>query len=531
MPLDSDLKKKIRQEVEGGLSTDSERRDDALKNLQFFNGDFKSYKPKTTNTTGDELRPRYSLLMQKVVKTLCGNLYKTGPKRTILEHEEASKWLEWIYRCNPMNALWQRADIASTWGDWCAFQVRPLANPLKPIDILLWDASQLYVWCDPEDQRTPVAIGTRDAWNEQSRLRVWTAETITTYLTRELVKGKQGQTSGGTAFIFKKEETNPLQMSDGTGILPFSFVHYDMPVQEFDTTGPGDFLACVNENVNSILTNIGGAITYNLWPVVVVDSAPIGWRPPTPHKPGAVWYTEVNPALEGQGAKMTVNYLQADSSYVASGWEDLTEYTNHTFDCCGIPQAAIRMEQTSTQSGAAIVAEQIPLILWAQSRQEPFSYYERSLAQLVLNVASSHLASQTVDEYRVRGPQLEEAAYDPQLMLRWPSMYPRIPGQERDLSDSWELDNGFTSITAKLMERESLTREEAEAKLEEIAKDRKREHQLFGDLLPAQADANKVAEEEAKKVAEEDAAADAKDKPEDGETPESKGNGTGSGNE
>ena len=58
MPLTAALEKKIREEVTGGLSTDRERRDDALKNLHFYNGNFKAYKPKTTNSSGDDIRPR-----------------------------------------------------------------------------------------------------------------------------------------------------------------------------------------------------------------------------------------------------------------------------------------------------------------------------------------------------------------------------------------------------------------------------------------------------------------------------------------
>jgi len=488
MPLDAALERKIHDSVIGGLPEERERRDDAVRNLRFFTGNFKEYKPKRANIAYDEIRPRYSLLMQRIIKTLCANLYKAGPKRSIAENEEASAWLEWIYRSNAMNAMWQRADLSATWGDWCAFQVRPISNPLKPIDILLWDASQLYVWTDPEDQRIPVAVATRDAYNEQTRLRIWTDETITTYMTRELQKGRAGQTSGGAAFEFRNKTGNPL------GILPFSFVHFDMPLQDFDTSGPGDFLACANDNANHLLTNIGGAITYNLWPVVVTKNTPIGWRPPAPIKPGDVWNLQANPDSEGQDGDPSAEYLQADSSFVASGWDDLEAYFNHTLEMTGVPKSAVRMEQESARSGVAIIAEQIPLILWAQSRQEPFGHYERSLAQLVLKIGGDHLGTQEVDEYRVKSSQLIDAAYDTQLTLRWPKMYPRIPGQEQDVADQWELDTRQTSPTLLMMDRNGYTREEAEAREQEIAADWKRWHTLFGevDLEEAKVDAEKL---------------------------------------
>jgi hypothetical protein len=68
--------------------------------------------------------------------------------------------------------------------------------------------------------------------------------------------------------------------------------------------------------------------------------------------------------------------------------------------------------------------------------------------------------------------------------LNWPSLYPRIPGQDADASDQFRLDHGLVSRTMLLMERETLTREEAEEKLAQIADDLARERELFAEAQP-----------------------------------------------
>jgi hypothetical protein len=151
----------------------------------------------------------------------------------------------------------------------------------------------------------------------------------------------------------------------------------------------------------------------------------------------------------------------------------------------GVPPAAVRLVQDASSSGIQIVVEQIPLILWAKKRQRPFAQYEQQLAQLTLRVGAKHLGAQTFDGYRITAGQLQTAVDTLALTLRWPDMWPDIPGDDRDKSDQWRLDNGLTSRTKLMMQREKLTREEAEAELEEVAEDLKRERELFGEAEPA----------------------------------------------
>ena len=109
----------------------------------------------------------------------------------------------------------------------------------------------------------------------------------------------------------------------------------------------------------------------------------------------------------------------------------------------------------------------------------------------MLTVGALHLSNQagetlaTLPEtVKASVSDLEEAAYDPQLTLRWPKMYPDMPGPDQDASDDWLLQHQMASRTTLLMRRESMNRDEARAYLEEIADDLEDEADLFKALEP-----------------------------------------------
>ena len=496
MATDPGLLKKIREEITtGGLRHERQRIDDARQNLDFYAGRFSAYAPKVAGELYDKIRPRYSLAMQRIVNTLTANLYKDGPRRslgdddTAGQREKATTWLNAIYKANAIDAQWQQADRLATAADAAAFQVVPSKEPHRPVRIQIWDASQIVTWLDPDDQLTVAAVGIVDQYNEQRRLRVYTPELVQTYMTRQWTPGT---TAGATAYEFRSERENDIVDADGNGVIPFCFVHFNLPLCDFWTYGPGTFLRDMNDAANALLTQIGGSIRYNLIPVLVGKGLREGWRPPSPVRPGDVWFPPATSDANGETpADPSFDYLQADASFVAAGWDDLNNYLDHTLEMCGVPPATVRMVQDSARSGVSIVAEQAPLILWAQSRQRPFAHYEECLAKLVLTVGASHLARQ--DTMRVRGlpdplrvgvDELDEAAYLPQLSLRWPKMYPDMPGPDQDAADDWLLSHQMASRTLLLMRRESMTRPEAQAYLKEVAEDLEVESKLFAAIEP-----------------------------------------------
>jgi hypothetical protein len=508
-----DILAKIDDEVtKNGLQHERARLDDALFNMEFYEGDFTRFPPRSRgNLTYDAGRfPRCSLVMQRVVDTLSKNLYAQGPQRRLVApegsparpYDAATAWLDACYSRNRVDAIWQRADAFGAISEAAAFQVSAQADPRQPIKIRLWDASQFCVWMDPDEPTVPIAVATLDVYDERRRLRLYTAEVIRTYMSQVL---SPGQTSGGRDFKFRGEVANPY------GLTPFSFAHFDLPVTEFWSGSPGTYLRDVNDAVNFQLTEGFDCIRFNLRPILLFKNVRPGYRPKTPVEPGDVW--DLSAAADASGesrAEPGAEYLQADSSFVAAGWDDLQAYLDHVLEMCGVPPSAVRMVQDSARSGVSIIAEQLPIIGWATRRQRPFGFYEDDLARLVLRVGARHLGAQAGREYRVTASQLETVAEEPCLALHWPSLYPRIPGQDADQADQFRLDHGLVSRTMLLMERESLTREESEEKLEVIAADLARERELFAEATPpAVGQITSRSEEEAQAEAEAEALAGA----------------------
>jgi hypothetical protein len=480
----TDLGKSIDDEIRSGLKNEAARLDDALYNLEFYRADFSRFPPRNPAAQYDAQRyVRTSPVMRRVVQTLTNNLYARGPSRALKApdgadesaYAAASDWLNAIYRVNSLDAVWQEADRMAAVGDFAGFQVKGTRDPRKPVRILLWRANELVVWLDPEDPLVPVAVATLDLYDNQRRLTLWTAAEIRVFLTK---KWNPGQPNAATAYEeIGRPRPNPY------GLIPFSFAHFEFPVCYFHTDGPGTNLRELNDGLNFAHTEGFDCVRYNLRPVVVGKNVRAGWRPPAPITPGDYWDL---PAMDEEvDARQEVDYLQADSSFVAAGWDDAQSFLDHCLSMHGVPPSTVRLVQDAARSGISIVAEQIPLILWAESRQRPFSHYEDNLAKLVLTIGAKHLDAQDFDEYRATAGQLATVADEPCLVLRWPSMYPKLPGEERDRGDEWLLTNKLRSRTQILMERESLTREEAERQLEETAEDLKREQEIFADLTPA----------------------------------------------
>ena len=470
-----DVLAKIDAEItKNGLQHERERLDDALFNMEFYEGDFTRFPaadpgrdvvrrgPVPPLFAGDATGGRHAF--EEPVRA--GAAAAAGGAAPACRPGRTGRPRRGSRRATPRtgsDAIWQRADAFGVISEAAAFQVAAQADPKQPVKIRLWDAGQFCVWMDPDDPTVPVAAATLDLYDERRRLRLYTAEVIRTYMSQRL---EPGQTAGGRDFKFRGEVRNPYE------VLPFSFAHFDLPVTEFWSGGPGSYLRSVNDAVNFQLTEGFDCIRFNLRPILLFKNVRPGWRPKAPVEPGDVW--DLSAAADASGesnAEPGAEYLQADSSFVAAGWDDLQAYLDHVLEMCGVPPSTVRMVQDSSRSGVAIIAEQLPIIGWATRRQRPFGYYEDALARLVLQIGSRHLGAQSSQEYRATAAQLEGVAEEPGLVLHWPSLYPRIPGQDADQADQFRLDHGLVSRTMLLMEREDLTREEAEEKLKIIAAD------------------------------------------------------------
>lgn len=488
------LLSKVDREIrQFGLRSQRDRLMAAQANLAFYRADFARAPVRDRgNTSYDSARfPRHSLIMQRIVDVLTQTLYGEGPIRKLVPpegvqkgpYERATKWLNACYIRNRMDSLWQYADVLGVVSQVAAFQVGAQEDPEWPVRVQLWDASQFCVWPAQDDPCRPELVAVLDIFDGRNRIRLYSDEWIHTYFTVAAPDSAPMNSPLSQEYRFDSEIPNPYRF------LPFSFAYFRMPVCDFWCGSPGNHLRAVNDGINFSMTEGFDCIRYNLRPIVTLKDVRPEWRPPAPVYPGDVWNLSAASDSTREVTKdPTAEYLQADAGFVEAGWQDIQSFIDHTLEMNGVPPSVIRMTQDSVRSGVAIVAEQLPLMQWAKKRQKPFGYYEEELARVVLKVGSLHLGRQDVEEYQTTASDLQIVGEHPGLTLKWPNLYPRIPGQDQDQADDFRLEKKLVSRTMLLMEREGLTREEAEERLEEIAEDLARERELFGDEMTAEAE-------------------------------------------
>lgn len=483
---------RIVREITGGLRGDSQGRriDDACVNRDFYRGHFERHSPRVAGDARYDSRfVRTSLVMQRAVDSLTDLLYRENPKRTLkppkgdegakADYQAATDWIEAVYRANNMGAKWQEADRFTFISDVAAFQVESSEDPDCPIKIRLWDAGEFYAWEMPDDPTKAAAVAVRDFYDEQRRLRLYTAETVTEFRTKKLPDGHTWDSWGATTYT----QVGYPRKSD-FGVLPFSFFPYREPTSEFWVAGPGDHFRQMNDCVNKRLTDLFDSVRYNLNPILVVKNAQPGAKVP-PSQPGAVWF--LHGRRSDVGSPLTTpeaEYLQSDPSFVDAGWADLNFGIDHGLEMIGIAPAQIRMTEQNAASGDAIVAEQIAPVKHAEGRKKIAYVAEQDLCKLVLIAGAAHLESQDVDGYKATGAQLKAVAARPGLTVIWPTFYPRIPGNDANLDDEYKLNANQMSLVDVVARDNELTEEEARAKLEKIADDKEFVESLFGPAVP-----------------------------------------------
>jgi hypothetical protein len=514
MPLDfADIEK----EVLAGLPNEQAGRlAQARDNQNYAEGNFDA---DTQQWKMDRESIRTSLVMQRVVRVLTGNLYRRSPTRALPDHPEASDWLNAVYKRHRVDALWKAADALAVVNECAAFRVlgrTGAGSAESPVAITLWGADQLAVWLDPDDVLTPAAVATIEMYDCRRRLTLYTPDLIRTYLTDKWA----GQTTGATAYQASGPATaNPY------GVIPFSFVHFDTPSTCFWSGSPGTYLQKLNYFINYRLSDQADNVSHTR-PLPVVTGASADWNFPRDRRPGQ-WTTI--PGVVSAGEQISegrAEYIHCDLGFLAEDWDDLNKYMDHALEMVGVPPSTIRMGQVSTMSGVALMAEQIPIVQWAEGRQDAFAAYEDSLARLVLTVGAKH-ATQNKRSALAGAPvaALAKAADDPGLVVRWPNLMPRVPTAGDETAEVADLTNGLISRTMIVMDRNDLSREDAEAYLEEVAEDLAREAALLGtNVAPAAPGAGGAAPAEGEKQADDgdmteneagETKPDAKQQPED----------------
>jgi hypothetical protein len=285
-------------------------------------------------------------------------------------------------------------------------------------------------------------------------------------------------------------------------VLPFEFVHYEMPKNTFWVAGVGQQLAHLNMHVNRRLSDLADQIIH--WrPKGVLKNTNAEWNLPRDQKPGQYTRLETSGNVEMTGKEAIAEFLAPDLSFTTYDWNDLTAYMDHIVEMLGVPASTVRMEQQGGTSGVAIMSEQLPLIERAEARQRVFEYFERKIAKKCLTVCLQQiLSAEVIDDASAMYAQqqvmiLQDALanFDANFRMIWPIMTKNRPGPERDAHDAFQLNFNLQSRTQMLADDLNIPVEEAFAKIQQTMQLAQQENTM---LAAAQAPLAPPAPEEEK---------------------------------
>ena len=327
---------------------------------------------------------RPSGFLRQCVETLCEHLYCPGPSRRWSE-PAGRKILDRIYADNLVDAVLQEADTLANLNGYAAIQIDAASGDFaeRPITYRLWGREQLAVWADPDNATQPRAVCTVDKYDMRTRYRLWSDTEVWTYLTK-----KATETAGGrVAYLHSKEPHD-------YGCLPFSFVHYCLPIRDFDVSCPGEFLHKAEIRIDNRLNRLDNSIDKHLDPVPVAEGVPQDWKPVREpmrfiRMPRAAPVIGATGGYEpGEFARL---YFLQPVVDVAGAWSDLTNYMNQAFRASRVPiSATLLQESPGVFSGIALLLTEAPLFKRARKRRGIYQVYEHDLARRTLLCIANH---------------------------------------------------------------------------------------------------------------------------------------------
>jgi hypothetical protein len=452
---------KYGREIERGLANEQIYLDRAAERLAFYNYEGERYERhfrRDAESTFDFYgrSHRSSGFLRMCVEVLCEHVYSPGPSRRWSD-PGGEEFLEQVWMDNLVDAILLRADNLATLNNVAAIQIDAGEGDfiLKPITYRLWGREQLVVWTDPNNATVPQAVATIDAYDAQKRCRLWSSTEVWTYLTK---KAKIEESAEGQAWYLYSKEPHDY------GTLPFSFVHYDYPVQTFETVAVGDFIWKAELSIDNRLMKSDESIERYMNPIPYAKGVPDHWK--VNLQPGQFVILpprQASPSMDGgymPGEPAELGFAQSGID-VAGWWEDLWNYRMSALDAARVPLSAVRMEQQGVASGISLMVEQEPLLKRAAKRRKMYQVYESDLAKRTLICAGNHYGKAGL----TRSAELGD------LMCAWPQ--PRLAVNTPDKLEllQGEVSAGLISFLMAMEDWHDVGRNEALEIIEQIRVD------------------------------------------------------------
>ena len=463
------------EEIKSGLPNEMPLMDAALERQAFFDYNGFRYERHFRRDAESSFdfqgrSHRMSGFLNQCIRALCKHVYNPGPSRRWIDGgSESQVFLDKVYTDNFFDAIMLAADQLSTLNGTVAIQIDAGAGNYadKPLTYRLWGREEHCVWVDPDNANVPLVVCTRDKFDEQIRYRLWSDTECWTFLTAKLKIGEE--TTGGRLAELRSKEPHEY------GCLPFSFVHYHLPIRTFDVVPVGEFLWKAEIHIDDRVSRLDESIHKHLNPTPWAQGMPESWKPDLePQR--FIRLPPKQPYLDASGTYQpgeyaTLGYLQVTID-VAGAWDDLARYIRQALEAADIPESAVRMEQMGVASGISLMVEQEPLLKRATARRIMFNVYEHDIGKRSLLCAGNHYGIES----------LAKAAMDGHMVCVWPQ--PRLAVNTPDKLEliQGEVQAGFKSHLMAVQDWYGVGRDEALDIVEQIKDDEEELKRIFPEL-------------------------------------------------
>jgi hypothetical protein len=491
---------KYAAEVQAALPNESKEMDLARERQDFYDykgAQYEKYFRRDAETAFDfqGRSKRQSGFLRECIDKLCSHLYAPGPARRWVGQETSTEdaeptetpgaeFLGRVWQDNQIDSIMLECEKLSTLNNVCAIQIdagteyddqgnRVSNFEEKPICYRVWGREQFCVWTDPDSAAEVEVVCTKDMYDTQKRYRLWSDTEVWTFLTKKQEPGLAGgqATSGGRVAY----PTTPRPVPHDYGCLPFSFIHYELPLRDFEVVASGDFLWKAEICIDDRLMRMDEAISKHLAPIAWAKGVPPAWKMHV--MPGRfIQLPSREPVMTDQGVQEAgdsdIGYLEAHVD-VASSWDDLERYIKQCLEAVGIPENAVKMQPIAATSGIALIVEQEPLLKRAERRRAMFKVYEDDLSKRTLICAGNHYGK----------PEFVAETNQGHLAASWPS--PRLAVQTQDMLDLEisKVSNGLQSHLMMLQNVNGCTRDEAIELIKQITLDQDETAGLYPEAV------------------------------------------------
>jgi len=476
----------IDKEITEGLQNERQRMARARVVRDYYDGNFEPYMTEYGKLLAirDNAPNRRAIpYVRSIIDAKTRRLYMTDPKRTITENPEATEYLEMLYSKGRVTPKLKESIRFAAMGGVCAIQVE-LNQPksdgeaaatlalLRPaVNFRLWAPDEFAVWCSPDEPLTPYAVAVLDRYDNQTRCRLWTPDTFAVYTSKKW--DGTTNTAGTRVFDRISAETNFL------GLVPFAFQWWVEPTKDFWVWSPGEALADVNEVANARLSKIADDTLFSR-PITFARNLRENFKLPDRYPAGNVITLPSDKDFVGDASDgASLETTAVDLSYLLADREELEAHLEMQGEMHGVPKEQWRMKGGKANSGAQVIAEQLPIIEDCEARQILAESTEKDLAAVTLMTVAKWLEG--MGDGATVAP-ITKAIADFDMSVQWAPLTKNRPGPDYDAHIENEINLGMMSVIQALMESKGMTEEEA---IEHMRKGI--EHRLFIDsLLPQQ---------------------------------------------